>query len=139
MRRRDFLAVTVAAPLVGIGRSVPVVESTLLLPHRLYLPGIVWSSLAFIGQVNHHFVYFDARVTDSEGKRLAAAINHEWRELPNWFSLCLGIENSPVAEQWLTGDGWEHRVRVAEAFIRGGSFRLDLHGDGVLLRREESK
>jgi len=138
MKRRDFLALTAAAPFVGIGRSIPVIEPPLLLPHRMYLPGCSWSALALVGQINQRFIYYDGRVTAHEGKRLSAAINDEWKELPKWFSLCLGIENNPVAEHWLTGEGWEQRVRIAEAYFRNGGFVVDLHGDGVLLRREEA-
>lgn len=137
MNRREFLALTAAAPVVGIPRRIPVSGATELMPHRLYLPGIVWSSLAFVGQINNRFIYFNAAVTESEGKRLAAAINEEWRELPEWFSICLGVEDDPVSEQWLVGEGWERRVRIAEAFVRNGGFVVDLHGNGVLLRREE--
>ncbi len=139
MKRREFIALAAAAPFVGIVRSIPMVESTELMPHRLFLPGCSWSALALVGQINQRFIYYDGRVAAHEGKRLSAAINDEWKELPKWFSLCLGIENNPVAEQWLTGDGWEHRIRVAEAFFRNGGFVVNLHGDGVLLQREESK
>ena len=136
MRRREFLVLAAATPFAGIGRGFPTVESTLLLPHQLFLPGIVWSSLAFIGQINHRFIYFDARVTAHEGKRLAAAINDEWRELPQWFSICLGIMDDPFSEHWLTGEGWERRVRVAEAFFNGG-FRIEPQSGGVMLMRIE--
>lgn len=139
MKRRDFLAVAAAAPFLRIGRSILLAESTELMPHRLFLPGPVWSSLALIGHVHHRFKYIDCRVTASQGRRLSEAINDEWRELPEWFSLSLGFENSPVGEEWLTGEGWERRVRIAEAFFRNGAFIVELHGDGILLLREEDQ
>ncbi|MBD3671955.1 MAG: hypothetical protein HUJ26_00390 [Planctomycetaceae bacterium] len=139
MRRREFLAVAAVAPFLGIGRNLPAVESTELMPNRLFLPGIVWSSMAFIGQVNHGFVYFDARVTAQAARRLARAINDEWRELPEWFSFYLGFMDDPISQQWLTGEGWERRVRIAEAFFRNGAFVVELHSDGILLLREDQQ
>lgn len=136
MNRRDFLTTTASLPLLAIFPDRNEVEA-LLHPHKLYLPGAVWSSLAFVGQITHRFVYYDGYVPGREARRLAISLNEEWQELPKWFSLCLGVENDPIAEQWLLGTGWERRVRIAEAYFRNGGFKIESTSDDVWLSRRD--
>ena len=110
---------------------------TELLPHRLVMPGLTWPTLAFVGQVTNGVVIVNGEVTDKEARKLSTAINREWDGLPHWFRICFGYEKDGIAEEWLMGDGWQRRVRIAEAFYRSGGFKIESQTDGVLLLRTD--
>lgn len=137
MNRRDFIALTAAVPFGAITFGDPVALHAELLPHRLLMPGLTWPSLAFVGQVSNKFRFVNGVVTDREALRLSQAINNEWRGLPEWFQICLGVEQDDASEQWLMGDGWQQRVRITEAFFRSGGFHIVPQSDGLLLLRSE--
>jgi len=140
MNRRDFIAIATAVPFGSIAFGKPVAHHTELHPHRLFLPGSAWGILAFVGQRTNDFMFFNGVVTDREATKLSKAINKEWRGLPQWFQFYLGIDPNAASKHWLMGDGWQRRVRIAEAYFRtSGGFGIEPQSDGVLLvRRDDS-
>ncbi len=138
MNRRNFIALTAAAPFGAFTFGKPVAHHTELHPHRLFLPGSAWGILAFVGQRTNDFLFFNGVVTDREATKLARAINDEWHDLPWWFQFYLGIDPNDASKYWLTSVGWQQRVRNAEAYFRGGGFRISPQDDGVLLVRVDS-
>ena len=68
---------------------------------------------------------------------MKADINENWNDNDWFFQFYLGISPDEAAEQWLLSEGWQQRVRVAEAYFRNGGFRIVPQSNGVLLLRSD--
>lgn len=120
MNRREFITLVATVPFGGItfGKTISIHPE--LMPHRLFLPATTWEAIGFASQVTRRCRIIDGVVTNADAQTIAKAINANWDDLPWHFRFYLGIDPNDDSEQFLLGDGWQRRVRVAEAFFRVG-------------------
>ncbi len=135
MNRRELLVLATAVPIGWVKFGTPGSYHTELMPHRMALPATTWEAIAFASQVTRRCQIRGGVVTNVDAQRIAQAIDDDWDDLTWHFNFYLGFDPNDASEQWLLGRGWEQRVRIAEAFFRGGGFRIEPQSDGVLLVR----
>lgn len=81
MKRREFIALIGAAPLVGITINSLPADRAELLPHRLLLPAGVFEAIAFAAAVPQQCRIIDGFVNAVDARIIAAEINGDWDEL----------------------------------------------------------
>jgi len=132
--RRSFVRSSVAIPFIGAISWCGSPEHS----HSL-IPFEAWGIFAGLSIAIRKPFIVDGVVPNASASVLAHMVIEVWDDIPWYLDFCNGIKGpSPafdIARSWLTGDGWERRMRAFLGFVRQGAFRVERQGNLVVLFR----
>lgn len=133
--RRSFIRLSLAIPFAGV---LPWYEQH----NHFLMPFEAWGIFASLSLATRRFSIAGGFLSAASASVLTSVVIKAWNDIPWYLDLFNGIQmpsdGFEHARKWLTGDGWERRLRGFLGFVRQGAFRVERQGHQAVLRRGQS-